>query len=161
MSSDSASDRTSRGSGSHSSSLSSVPQFVRYNPISVAAVTRPGRERKRRSSKHDDFSDKTSPWPAAPLERGVSHLSITKCTIYFLLSYCSRREEIHRQRIESRQRRRDELRDGYRRLKDAFISPASFVMVLRLFRVNEALMLGTAEQRHAAVAAVQQQQSSF
>ena len=30
-----------------------------------------------------------------------------------------RREEIRRQRIESEQRRRDELRDGYRRLKDA------------------------------------------
>jgi hypothetical protein len=29
-----------------------------------------------------------------------------------------RREEIRRQRIESEQRRRDELRDGYRRLKD-------------------------------------------
>ena len=31
---------------------------------------------------------------------------------------CRRREEIRRQRIESEQRRRDELRDGYRRLKD-------------------------------------------
>ncbi len=30
-----------------------------------------------------------------------------------------RREEIRRQRIESEQRRRDELRDGYRRLKEA------------------------------------------
>lgn len=29
-----------------------------------------------------------------------------------------RREEIRRQRIESEQRRRDELREGYRRLKD-------------------------------------------
>ena len=29
-----------------------------------------------------------------------------------------RREDIRRQRIESEQRRRDELRDGYRRLKD-------------------------------------------
>ena len=41
------------------------------------------------------------------------------CNIRFSLSYCSRREEIRRQRIESEQRRRDELRDGYRRLKDA------------------------------------------
>ena len=57
MSSDSTSGRTSRGSGSHSPNLSSVPRSVRYNPISVASVTRPGRERKRRSSKHDDFSD--------------------------------------------------------------------------------------------------------
>ena len=59
MSSDSTSGRTSRGSGSgsHSPNLSSVPRSVRYNPISVSSVTRPGRERKRRSSKHDDFSD--------------------------------------------------------------------------------------------------------
>src|SRR5229473_6449246 len=39
--------------------------------------------------------------------------------IHFLNVYHSRREEIRRQRIESEQRRRDELRDGYRRLKDA------------------------------------------
>jgi hypothetical protein len=57
MSSDSTSGRTSRGSGSHSPNLSSVPRSVRYNPISVPSVARSGRERKRRSSKHDDFSD--------------------------------------------------------------------------------------------------------
>ena len=57
MSSDSTSGRTSRGSGSHSPNLASVPRSVRYNPISVASVARSGRERKRRSSKHDDFSD--------------------------------------------------------------------------------------------------------
>jgi hypothetical protein len=68
MSSDSTSGRTSRGSGSHSPNLSPVPLSVRYNPISVASVTSPGRERKRRSSKpeHDDFSndDDDSPRPA-------------------------------------------------------------------------------------------------
>jgi hypothetical protein len=37
----------------------------------------------------------------------------------FLRIYHSRREKIRRQRIESEQRRRDELRDGYRRLKRA------------------------------------------
>ena len=57
MSSDSTSGRTSRGSGSHSPNLSSVPRSVRYNPISVSSVARSGRERKRRSSKQDDFSD--------------------------------------------------------------------------------------------------------
>jgi hypothetical protein len=57
MSSDSTSGRTSRGSGSHSPNLSSVPRSVRYNPISVPSVARVGRERKRRASKHDDFSD--------------------------------------------------------------------------------------------------------
>jgi len=56
MSSDSTSGRTSRGSGSHSPNLSSVPRSVRYNPI-VSSVARSSRERKRRSSKHDDFSD--------------------------------------------------------------------------------------------------------
>ncbi|TCD70115.1 hypothetical protein EIP91_004844 [Steccherinum ochraceum] len=105
----------------------------------------------------------------------------------------ARREEIRRQRIESEQRRRDELRDGYRRLKDALPvsnQKSSKVSLLdratthirylemtqqqlqtrlaqaeaetnRLRHVNEALMLGTAEQRHAAaasaVAAAQQQ----
>ena len=58
ISSDSTSGRTSRGSGSHSPNLSSVPRSVRYNPISVPSVARSGRERKRRSSKQqDDFSD--------------------------------------------------------------------------------------------------------
>ena len=33
-------------------------------------------------------------------------------------SVSKRREEVRKQRIESEQRRRDELRDGYRRLKD-------------------------------------------
>jgi hypothetical protein len=58
LSSDSTSGRTSRGSGSHSPNLSSVPRSVRYNPISVSSVpVRSGRERKRRSSKQEDFSD--------------------------------------------------------------------------------------------------------
>jgi len=127
----------------------------------------------------------------------------------------SRREEIRRQRIESEQRRRDELRDGYRRLKDALpvsnqksskvslldratthikylemtqqqlqtrlqqaenetarlrqcvhlsSDHALFMQLTSFLRVNEALMLGTAEQRHAAAAAAVaavQQQSSF
>jgi hypothetical protein len=57
MSSDSTSGRTSRGSGSHSPNLSSVPRSVCYKPVSVSSVVRTGRERKRRSSKQDDFSD--------------------------------------------------------------------------------------------------------
>jgi hypothetical protein len=77
MSSDSTSGRTSRGSGLHSPNLSSVPRSVRYNPISVPAVTRPGRERKRRSSKHDDFSDDDDDFaPAAPL------LPRTRCKLF-------------------------------------------------------------------------------
>jgi hypothetical protein len=155
---------------------------VRYNPISVSSVARSGRERKRRSSKHDDFSDDDDDFAPASAPTASNEV---------------RREEIRRQRIESEQRRRDELRDGYRRLKDALPvsnQKSSKVSLLdratthikylemtqqqlqtrlqqaenetaRLRQVNEALMLGTAEQRHAAaaaaVAAVQQQQSSF
>jgi hypothetical protein len=95
----------------------------------------------------------------------------------------SRRETIRRQRIESEQRRRDELRDGYARLKDTLPSSnqkSSKVSLLdratghlryletvkeqleirlktaeaevhRLRNVNEALMLGAANQRQAAV----------
>jgi len=182
MSSDSTSGRTSRGSGSHSPNLASVPRSVRYNPISVTSVARAGRERKRRPSKHDDFSDDDDDFAPANVPAASNEV---------------RREEIRRQRIESEQRRRDELRDGYRRLKDALPvsnQKSSKVSLLdratthikylemtqqqlqtrlqqaenetaRLRQVNEALMLGTAEQRHAAaaaaVAAVQQQQSSF
>lgn len=57
MSSDSTSGSTSRGSGSHSHNLSSVPRSVRYNPISVPSVARSGRKRKCHASKQDDFSD--------------------------------------------------------------------------------------------------------
>ena len=71
----------------------------RYNPMGSRATTR---ERKRRGSKEefgsDDEEEDFAPAPAASSEH--------------------RREEIRRQRIESEQRRRDELRDGYRRLKD-------------------------------------------
>jgi hypothetical protein len=44
-------------------------------------------------------------------------------TLSLLLTYGSRREEIRRQCIESEQKRRDELRDGYRGLKDALPFP--------------------------------------
>ena len=63
MSSDSTSGRTSRGSGSHSPNLSSVPRSVRYNPIPVPSVARSGRERKRRASMQDDFSATTMNLP--------------------------------------------------------------------------------------------------
>jgi len=154
--------RLSRDSNSHLPKPSSVPRSVRYNPIAVSPVARSGRERKRHSSKQDDFDKVDDLSPAASNE--VS------------------REEIRRQRIESELRRRDELRDSYRRLKDALPvsnQKSSKVSLLdratthikylemrlqqaenetaRLRQVNE---VGTAEQRHAAaaatVAAVQQ-----
>ena len=60
------------------------------------------------------------PMPQLPLTRCKSRIcsrTFSRLLTYSL--YGSRREEIRRQRIESEQRRRDELRDGYRRLKDA------------------------------------------
>jgi len=50
----------------------------------------------------DDFASDEDDLPHASHETSVS----------------KRREEVRKQRIESEQRRRDELRDGYRRLKD-------------------------------------------
>jgi hypothetical protein len=50
----------------------------------------------------DDFASDEDDLPHATHETSVS----------------KRREEVRKQRIESEQRRRDELRDGYRRLKD-------------------------------------------
>ena len=91
--------------------------------------------------------------------------------------YFRRREEIRRQRIESEQRRRDELRDGYRRLKNVLpvsnqksskVSPSTGYHEMtpqqlqtrlnqaemetqRLRSLNEALMLSTTEHHGAVV----------
>jgi hypothetical protein len=54
-----------------------------------------------------------------PLQTRSSPTSIVEITVQFSRTYPSRRDEIRRQRIELEQRRRDELRDSYRRLKDA------------------------------------------
>ncbi|KAI1793996.1 hypothetical protein LXA43DRAFT_884972 [Ganoderma leucocontextum] len=190
LSSDSVgSSRSRRGSGSHSpgpsvppGSLAAIPRSHRFNPLGTAAITRAStrqQQQKKRSKASDEFAsdddDDFNPATSAP-------------------SNDMRREEIRRQRIESEQRRRDELRDGYRRLKDALPvsnQKSSKVSLLdratthirylemtqqqlqtrlqqaesetaHLRHVNEALMLGTAEQRHAAaasaVAAAQAQQ---
>ncbi|KAA1471375.1 hypothetical protein DENSPDRAFT_112088 [Dentipellis sp. KUC8613] len=164
--------RTSRGSSTHSPSLAAVPRSHRYNPMAVTLPARANstRERKRRASKQEDFSDDDEDFQPIATTGNSNEV---------------RREEIRRQRIESEQRRRDELRDGYRRLKDALPvsnQKSSKVSLLdratthikylemtqqqlqtrlqqaenetqRLRQVNEALMLGTAEHRHAIAAA--------
>lgn len=213
LSSDSvASGRSRRGSGTHSpgpsvppGSLAAVPRSHRFNPIAATVTRSSTRQQKKRAKGSDDFAsdddDDFNPTLPPSANNDV------------------RREEIRRQRIESEQRRRDELRDGYRRLKDAL--PVSnqksskvslldrgesfFIFIVadrgraliaddvaaatthirylemtqqqlqtrlqaaeaetaRLRHVNEALMLGTAEQRHAAaasaVAAAQQTPTS-
>jgi hypothetical protein len=63
----------------------------------------------------------TLPLPVLPplLMRCKFSIHHRKVCYHFSRIRHSRREEIRRQRIESEQRRRDELRDGYRRLKDA------------------------------------------
>lgn len=88
------------------SSTASSRASHRFNPLGGAQ--RPLRERKaaaRRQSK-DDFAsdDEEEDFGASTLASGANS--------------DQRREEIRRQRIESEQRRRDELRDGYRRLKE-------------------------------------------
>ncbi|KAJ7281320.1 hypothetical protein C8J57DRAFT_1056595, partial [Mycena rebaudengoi] len=103
----------SRGSGSHLppaySGAAAVPRSIashRFNPIAVSPPTRtraPRRKPTRRAAddesddEDDDFQPTTNSLTGGP---------------------DSRRETIRKQRIESEQRRRDELRDGYPRLKD-------------------------------------------
>jgi hypothetical protein len=98
--------RLSRGSSSHSPPFPvSVPRSHRYNPI-TAPTTRPKAPVRRKSTKHEDSDedeDDADFQPAANNSGGSTDMC---------------RETIRRQRIESEQRR-DELRDGYRRLKDA------------------------------------------
>jgi hypothetical protein len=175
--------RISRGSGSHSPPFpASVPRSHRFNPMATPATR--SKAPRRRSSKNEDSDDDEDDADFAPAANVGGSTDM-------------RRETIRRQRIESEQRRRDELRDGYRRLKDALPvsnQKSSKVSLLdratthvkylemtaqqlqtrlqqaeaevqRLRTVNEALMLGTAEQRHAAaaaaVAAIPQHQSGF
>jgi len=104
-----ASGRRSRGSGTHSPAsvnsvpYASVPRSHRFNPI-AAPATRSVTKAARRKSRNDDSDEEDDDFQ--PLPSGSNNTD-------------ARRETIRKQRIESEQRRRDELRDGYRRLKDA------------------------------------------
>ncbi|KAF8755861.1 helix loop helix domain [Rhizoctonia solani] len=76
-------------------------------PAASTVMAAGGRHRRRNSradedDDEDDFESDGDAFRGAPQEVVVQR----------------RREEIRKQRIESEQRRRDELRDGYRRLKD-------------------------------------------
>jgi hypothetical protein len=109
-----ASGRHSRGSGTHSPPASipyaaTVPRSHRYNPIVPPATRASVRGHKRRSSRSNDDSDEEDD----DFQPSNSNAG----------SPDSRRETIRKQRIESEQRRRDELRDGYARLKETL--PAS------------------------------------
>ncbi|KAJ7201277.1 hypothetical protein GGX14DRAFT_656147 [Mycena pura] len=98
-----------RGSGSLSPpahNAAAVPRALagrRFNPI-----VRPQRRKAARRGDDDDSEEEDDDFlPPANTSSG---------------SPDSRRETIRRQRIESEQRRRDELRDGYARLKDTLPS---------------------------------------
>lgn len=109
LSSDNNSGRVSRGSGTQSPPAtmayqSTVPRSHRFNPIAAPAASRPTLRHKRRASRSNDESeDEDEEFQPAAITGGSND---------------SRRETIRKQRIESEQRRRDELRDGYARLKE-------------------------------------------
>ncbi|KAF9451385.1 hypothetical protein P691DRAFT_614125, partial [Macrolepiota fuliginosa MF-IS2] len=105
---------SSTGSAAGVSYAATVPRSHRFNPIGVPA-NRPTLRARRRNSKtsdegaadaapvdveEDDDEDFQPPPPQSQTNNDV------------------RRETIRKQRIESEQRRRDELRDGYTRLKE-------------------------------------------
>jgi hypothetical protein len=148
-----------------------VPRSHRFNPIGAPPATRTSARTaasKRKNSKANNEDSDDAEEEEYTNSGGVD----------------PRREAVRRQRIESEQKRRDELRDGYARLKStlpAINQKSSKVTLLdraashikyldavrnrleaqlksaddevnRLRNVNEALMLGTANQRHAAAA---------
>lgn len=109
--------RLSRGSGGHSPpNYATVPRSQRFNPIAVPTnrpATRAAHRRKAsRSTTQDDSEDDDD----EEFKPGGS-IATTDA------SRDSRRETVRKQRIESEQRRRDELREGYARLKETL--PAS------------------------------------
>jgi hypothetical protein len=100
--------RTSRGSSSSHPSPSMIPRSAqRFNPM--ASTSRPAPRRRKTKSSADDFSDDDDDYAPVMPQSGATGSSSNPL---------GRREEVRKQRIESEQRRRDELRDGYRRLKD-------------------------------------------
>ncbi|KAG9125542.1 hypothetical protein FRC07_007194 [Ceratobasidium sp. 392] len=82
---------------------------LRYPPNSTnSTVMAAGGRHRRRESRDDDDDDDFDSDAEAFRPNGAPQEVVVQ----------RRREEIRKQRIESEQRRRDELRDGYRRLKD-------------------------------------------
>lgn len=162
---------TSTSSPSTVPYAATVPRSHRFNPIGTPANRPTLRARRRNSKSNDESEDEDEDFQPAPTPAQGSNNDV-------------RRETIRKQRIESEQRRRDELRDGYARLKETLPpsnQKSSKVSLLdratshiryletvkeqlemrlksaeaevhRLRNVNEALMLGTAGQRHAASA---------
>ncbi|KAF8125273.1 hypothetical protein EV363DRAFT_1402513 [Boletus edulis] len=168
--------RHSRGSGTHSPSsvhsvpYASVPRSHRFNLI-MAPATRLAAKTPRRKSHNDDSDEDNDEFQPAIAAGNMTNV------------HC---ETIRRQRIESEQRRRRLPVSNQKSSKVSLLDRATTHVkylemtaqqlqtrlqqaeneVQRLRTVNEALMLGTAERRHAAAAAAvaavsQQSQSSF
>ncbi|KZO95927.1 hypothetical protein CALVIDRAFT_142260 [Calocera viscosa TUFC12733] len=100
----------SHQSGNDSSASHGSTGSMRYVVTGNESSGNESRGHKRRATKHaDEDSDEDDDEDLPP--RRVSGGSSKRDAE-------ARREEIRKQRIESEQRRRDELREGYRRLKD-------------------------------------------
>lgn len=85
-----------------------MPRSHRFNPIAQPATRAsaravPKRRLSKRSGVDEDSDDEDDDFQPSTSTAGAD----------------VRRETIRRQRIESEQRRRDELREGYRRLKES------------------------------------------
>jgi len=91
------SNSSSANSPSSSRGNSLVHRHIRYNPT-PSPTSSAGRSRRGRSQDSDDDNDM-----GVAFTENLAH---------------SRKEATRRQRIEAEQRRRDELRDGYAKLKD-------------------------------------------
>ncbi|KAG8740862.1 hypothetical protein FRC10_003817 [Ceratobasidium sp. 414] len=105
------SDSTTSSSSTNSRNASALVQrhSLRYPPNSTSStVMAAGGKHSRRASRDDDEDDFDSDGDTFRSANGAPQEVVVQ----------RRREEIRKQRIESEQRRRDELRDGYRRLKD-------------------------------------------
>jgi len=125
--------RASRGSGSHSPPsvpyAATVPRSHRFNPIAVPAnrtsakATAHKRRPSRTNDESDDEDDDFNPGPSAAGGGDFSPRDL-------------RRETVRKQRIESEQRRRDELREGYARLKETL--PASNQKASKVYLLDRA-----------------------
>jgi hypothetical protein len=110
--------RLSRGSGTNSPpNYATVPRSQRFNPIAVPANRPATRAAHRRKVSRSTTQDESEDDDDEEFKPGGSITAPTDA------SRDSRRETVRKQRIESEQRRRDELREGYARLKETL--PAS------------------------------------
>ncbi|KAG9049892.1 hypothetical protein FS837_008814, partial [Tulasnella sp. UAMH 9824] len=125
----------SSGTGSPGSSYASAGSLgpIRNKSYSVAGIVNTQREKRRsRAAKREDDDDEDDDedldnvggvLPSSEVSGSPPSRRSSVDTSLFISVVAKRREEIRRQRIESEQRRRDELRDGYRKLKE--VLPAS------------------------------------